>query len=90
METMAAKVLAETQTITLREAVLCIDCEMLSNSTQGHCLACGSRALMNVATALGGTIYSEQPPDIEDLFAAQKCPQRRVFVVRRGGRQIGS
>lgn len=60
MNPIAAKPLAETQVVPLIEAVLCVDCEMLSNSTQGHCLACGSRALLSVATALGGPLHARQ------------------------------
>ncbi|HZU22871.1 MAG TPA: hypothetical protein VE998_08580 [Terriglobales bacterium] len=58
MNTIAGKPLAATQVVPLLEAVLCVDCEMVSNSTQGHCLACGSRALLNLAAALGGPLHS--------------------------------
>lgn len=59
MQSIAAKALAETQVVPLMEAVLCVDCEMLSNSTHGHCPACGSRALLSVSTVFGGPLHAK-------------------------------
>ena len=80
MNSRAGKALAETQVIPLREAVLCVDCEMVSNSTQGHCLACGSHALMNIAAALGGRLRDASQPDAESMGQRQGA---RIFTIRR-------
>ena len=39
--------------VSLRDAVLCADCETISNSAQHECLVCGSRSLVNFARMLG-------------------------------------
>jgi hypothetical protein len=47
--------------IRLERAVLCANCEVISNETyDGCCSACGSRALMSVSRLLGGTIFQEK------------------------------
>ena len=75
------KPLAETQVVPLIEAVLCVDCEMLSNSTQGHCLACGSRALLSVATALGGPLQAQR--STIDVGAEPPSPARLLILKQR-------
>lgn len=51
--------------VALHNAVLCADCEMVSDSPHDQCLVCGSRALFNIAGILGGTLHdreSQQSP----------------------------
>ena len=40
--------------ICLKKAVLCVDCDVLSDSPHDYCLVCGSRSLFNVGRLLGG------------------------------------
>ena len=40
----------------LEQAVLCVDCETVSGSRNGHCIACGGSALLSLARLLGGSI----------------------------------
>lgn len=89
MNSIAAKPLAETQVVSLTEAVLCVDCEMVSNSTQGHCLACGSRALLNIATALGGPLHATSvvTESASNRFTAAVAPGR-VVVLRNRRRRV--
>jgi hypothetical protein len=44
------------QAVCLDHAVLCVDCEMVSNSVHTQCGVCGSRALLNVSVLLGGSL----------------------------------
>lgn len=83
MDSSAAKSLAEVQMVPLREAVLCVDCENVSNSTSNFCAACGSRALLSIATALGGPLHTSAA--ISEIETDPATPAR-FFVVRRGGR----
>jgi hypothetical protein len=46
-------------TLPLATAVLCVDCECLSDARGSICPACGSSALMSVAAALGGALAAE-------------------------------
>lgn len=41
-------------TLPLENAVLCVDCEMVSNSHHDVCVVCGSRSLLSLVRTLGG------------------------------------
>jgi hypothetical protein len=41
--------------VRLKQAVLCANCEVISEGLNGHCTACGSEALLRLHTLLGGT-----------------------------------
>ena len=41
--------------IALQGAVLCVDCECVSNGLSDECLVCGSRSLFNLERMLGAT-----------------------------------
>jgi hypothetical protein len=45
--------------VPLAAAVLCVDCECLSDARGHVCPACGGSALMSVAAALGGALAEE-------------------------------
>jgi hypothetical protein len=40
----------------LRDAVLCADCEVISDSPHDTCRVCGSRSLLSLSCVLGGTL----------------------------------
>jgi hypothetical protein len=42
--------------VSLLEAVLCADCEVISNSGGESCEVCGSRSLLSLGRILGGCI----------------------------------
>jgi hypothetical protein len=46
--------------IHLGDAVLCADCEVISESVNDECSACGSRSLMNIERMLGGCLDSDR------------------------------
>jgi hypothetical protein len=46
-------------TVPLAAAVLCVDCETLSDARGHACPACGGQALMSVAAVLGGALAEE-------------------------------
>src|SRR5271169_560584 len=43
-------------TIHLLSAVLCADCEVISDSASDVCAVCGSRSLLSLGRVLGGSI----------------------------------
>jgi len=45
--------------VRLRKAVLCANCEVISEGRNGHCACCGSQSLLNLSKVLGGTIEPE-------------------------------
>jgi hypothetical protein len=42
--------------VCLQKAVLCADCDCVSDSPHDKCLVCGSRSLFSIARVLGGNL----------------------------------
>jgi hypothetical protein len=51
---------AELSSVSLLEAVLCADCEIISNSVGDRCEICGSRSLLSLGRLLGGSIEGQR------------------------------
>ena len=55
----------------LLSAVLCADCEVISDSASDVCAVCGSRSLLNLGRVLGGSVGHERavlvPTDENEL-----------------------
>ena len=63
---MAAQVWLNTNLVRLQKAVLCANCELISEGINGHCASCGSQSLLNLSRVLGGTME----PELQFGFAA--------------------
>ena len=50
----------ELTSVPLLEAVLCADCEIISNSGGESCEICGSRSLLSLGRVLGGCVGGER------------------------------
>ncbi len=50
----------ELSSVPLLEAVLCADCEIISNSSGERCEICGSHSLLSLGRVLGGSIEGER------------------------------
>ena len=46
--------------VALRNAVLCAECDVVSDSPHDQCLVCGSRSLFNIARMFGGNLPEER------------------------------
>ena len=57
--------------VALRQAVLCADCEIISNSVGETCEVCGSRSLLSLGRVLGGCIGDDRAVlvDVERCYA---------------------
>ncbi len=51
----AVRVFVPRNLIPLQQAVLCANCEVVSDSKNGHCIVCGSPSLLNLARVLNGS-----------------------------------
>jgi hypothetical protein len=76
MET-AAKSEVILNTVPLINAVLCADCEVISDSSGEVCSVCGSRSLLNVARVLGGSVGDERAV----VLPEEEGHARRMFTV---------
>lgn len=52
--------------VALQNAVLCAECDVVSDSPHDRCLVCGSRSLFNIARMFGGNL----PKDRASLTAS--------------------
>ena len=66
--------------VPLQNAVLCADCDVVSNSPHDRCMVCGSRSLINISRMLGGTLPRNRATLIETVTPK---PDRQSFVVIR-------
>src|SRR5215469_970255 len=73
----AAKSEPTLNTVPLVNAVLCADCEVISDSSGEVCSVCGSRSLLSLGRVLGGSVGDERAV----LLAEEKEPARRMFTV---------
>ncbi len=46
--------------VALHNAVLCAECDVVSDSPHDHCLVCGSRSLFNISRMLGGALPKDR------------------------------
>jgi hypothetical protein len=89
--------------VALQNAVLCAECDVVSDSPLDTCLVCGSRSLSNIARMFGGklpkeraSLIAEEPAEITfssrrvDFPKASQTPQEgngRLTAVPRPRRQ---
>jgi hypothetical protein len=53
----------ESDVVPLQSAVLCVDCECVSNGRSQQCRVCGSRSLLSLARIIGGRRLSASRPE---------------------------
>jgi len=51
---------ADAEVVPLQSAVLCVDCESVSNSRFDECPVCGNHSLFSIARMLGGTLLPDK------------------------------
>jgi hypothetical protein len=73
---MSAHAWSNANLVRLQEAVLCVNCDVISEGVNGHCAACGSEALLALSRVLGGTIQT-------GLSLLPDLPQVAPKVARR-------
>jgi hypothetical protein len=62
--------------VALQNAVLCAECDVVSDSPHDRCLICGSRSLFNIARMFGGNL----PKDRTSLIASD-TPEMAPYEV---------
>ena len=78
--------------VALQNAVLCAECEVVSDSPHDQCLVCGSRSLVNICRMLGGNLPKERaslirtetvettPREVVLSFPMPHRPRKRASV----------
>jgi hypothetical protein len=79
--------------VALQNAVLCAECDVVSDSPHDQCLVCGSRSLFNIARLFGGnlpkkraSLIAHEPIEIASRDAVLTFPKPH----RRRRRATGS
>jgi hypothetical protein len=61
--------------VALQNAVLCAECDVVSDSPSDTCLVCGSRSLFNIARMFGGNLPQDRAslttPEILEMTARE-------------------
>lgn len=63
--------------VALQNAVLCAECDVVSDSPHDVCMVCGSRSLVNICRILGG----EMPKNRAELLKQEPLTVTREIVV---------
>ncbi len=86
----------ELNSVPLLEAVLCADCEIISNSAGETCEICGSRSLLSLGRVLGGCIEGERAVLVpwdhhlsHNGFTVLVNPEAAGVLLERRRRKIG-
>jgi len=81
--------------VALQNAVLCAECDVVSDSPHDQCLVCGSRSLFNIARLFGGnlpkkraSLIAHEPIEITSrdavlIFPKPHRPRRRATGSRQ-------
>jgi hypothetical protein len=75
--------------VLLQNAVLCAECDVVSDSPHDHCLVCGSRSLFNISRLLGGRLPNERAMLIENA-SRPFTPPKRMLKFPRNPRAFNS
>ena len=65
-------------TVALQHAVLCAECDVVSDSPHDICMVCGSRSLVNICRILGG----KMPKNRAELLKQEPVKINREIVLR--------
>lgn len=73
--------------ICLRNAVLCADCEVISDSAHETCRICGSHSLLSLSRVLGGTLPVQRAQLVDPWDSNYETPafslEHRLTLVQR-------
>jgi len=64
-------------TVALQHAVLCAECDVVSDSPHDICMVCGSRSLVNICRILGG----KMPKNRAELLKQEPVKITREIVM---------
>jgi hypothetical protein len=69
--------------ISLKNAVLCADCDVVSDSPHDQCLVCGSHSLFNISRSLGGMLPNKRATLIDTAGRTVASPRTVLTFPRR-------
>jgi hypothetical protein len=79
---MRAEELRSLNSISLQNAVLCAECDFVSDSPHDYCLVCGSCSLFNISRLLGGMMPNQRVTLIDSASRPLTSPKRTLKFPR--------
>jgi len=76
--------------VRLQRAFLCADCEIISETKNGRCEACGSQALLGLANVLGGSVGLDQCFNVSNPVSPENVVCRLPQTRSAWGREFAS
>ena len=79
--------------VSLKTAILCVDCEVISSSSDTRCQVCASSAVLSLSRILGGPLRASATRDCDETeYPGKLCDGLFVSVERAfsysGGRSL--
>ena len=74
---------AEASFVPLQAAVFCAECELISQNNTPYCIACGSRALLNLSRILGGSLRGQNTARLIADAELNRLVQELISTVPR-------
>ena len=66
--------------VALRNAVLCAECDVVSDSPHDQCMVCGSRSLINISRMLGGSLPKNRATVLRPVLREGRSRERFVTI----------
>ena len=78
--------------VALQNAVLCAECDVVSDSPHDRCLVCGSPSLFNISRLLGGTLPGDRATLLRPAILEPGQPELVLSFARahRVGRKVSA
>ena len=76
--------------VPLKNAVLCAECDVVSDSPHDHCLVCGSRSLFNISRLLGGMLPSQRAKLVDPASRPFSLPKVVLRFPKTPGIVVGT
>jgi hypothetical protein len=68
--------------VALQNAVLCAECDVVSDSPHDRCLVCGSPSLFNISRLLGGTLPGDRATLLRPAILEPGLPELVLSFAR--------
>ena len=75
--------------LSLQSAVFCAQCELISENSTPHCLACGSKAVLSLSRVLGGSLRNQQTAHLIEDVELDRMVRELLRSVPRSASQTG-
>ncbi len=80
----------DAESVPLKSAFLCVDCESVSNTHSDECPICGSHSLLSLAGMMGGTLLDYKATRVEKQKLLLFDVEIRIEMKHMEGREVSA